>query len=178
MASFLRHVSTMQSPDNLSYLNNGPQPAEDIRDLRREATLENLAELQRYLEKLQFESSTLRMWYNGLQDEIMDESQKVHLYMMRVIGELHRTRRSQGWLPQWQARANQPQPPPAPVQGAAPAQAPVPAQGAASALPMKAAPSTRPSKSSNPGMANAPRNAPFPSEPSADPWSKHKPRHQ
>ena len=111
MASFLRQVSTMESPDNPSYLNNGPPPADDIRDLRREATLENLADLQRYLEKLQFESTTLRMWYNGLQDQSMDESQRVHLYMMRMIGELQRTRRSQGWLPQWQAKANQPQPP-------------------------------------------------------------------
>ena len=33
MASFLRHVSTMESPDNPSYLNNGPQPVDDIRDL-------------------------------------------------------------------------------------------------------------------------------------------------
>ena len=41
-----RHVSTMESADNPSYL----------------------AELQRCLEKLQFESTTLRMWYNGLQD--------------------------------------------------------------------------------------------------------------
>ena len=108
MASFLRHVSTMESPDNPSYLSSGPQPVDDVRDLRREATLENLADLQRYLEKLQFESTTLRMWYNGLQDQIMDESQKIHLYMMRMIGELQRTRRSQGWLPQWLASESQP----------------------------------------------------------------------
>ena len=31
---------------------------------------------QSYLEKLQFESSTLRMWCNDLQDETMDESQR------------------------------------------------------------------------------------------------------
>ena len=122
MASFLRHVSTMESPDNPSCLNNDPQPVDHIGDLRREATLENLAEHQRYLEKLQFESTTLRLWCNGLQDQIMDESQRVHIYMMRMIRELQRTCRSQGWLPQWQARANQPQPPPAP------AQAPVQAQ--------------------------------------------------
>ena len=115
-------------------------------------------------------ASKMRSWINL--------KGSIHLYMMRMIGELNRTRRSQGWLPQWKARANQPQPLPPPVQGAAPAQAPVPAPSATSALPMKAAPSTRPAMSSNPGMANAPRNAPFPSEPSADPWSKHKPRNQ
>ena len=48
----------------------------------REPSLKNIAAHQRYLEKLQFEANTLRMWYNGLQDEIMEESQKVHLHMI------------------------------------------------------------------------------------------------
>ena len=180
MASFLRHVSTMQSPDFPSYA-SFPQPAEDIRDLRKEASLENRAELRRYLEKLQFESTTLRMWYSGLQDEMMDEAQKVPIYMMRMIAEPQKTTgpQAQGWLQQWQARATQPPPPPASVQGPASGQAAAPAQSAsASTIPVKPAPSAKSPMSSNPGMANAPRNAPFPSDPSADPWTMHKPRHQ
>ena len=170
MESFLRHVSTMESPNNPSYLYDGPQPVDDTRDLRREASLENLAELQRYLEKLQFEHTTLRLWSNGIQDQIMDEFQRVHAYMMRMTEELHRACHSQtqGWLQQGQARANQPPQPPAPTQSAAPAQAPASAPSASSAIPVKSAPTTRTSTSSNPGMANAPGNALFLSDPSAD----------
>ena len=168
MASFLRHVTTMQSPENPSYLNNGPPPANDIRELRREASLENLAALQRYLEKLQFEANTLRMWYDGLQDEIMDEAQKVHLHMMRMIGELQRVTHAQPWLAQWQAATNPPQPPAAPAQVAAPTSKAASATG----LPMKSAPSSRPSTLQNPSMASAPRNHSFPTEQGADPFAQ------
>ena len=54
----------------------------------QEAALENVAALQRYLEELQFEANTLRMWSNGIHDEIMEEAQKVHIQMMRMIREL------------------------------------------------------------------------------------------
>ena len=130
----------MQSPENPSYLGNGPPPANHIRELRRETSLENLAALQCYLEKLQFEANTLRMWYNGLQDEIVDEVQKVHLHMMRMVGEFQRVNRAQGRPAQWQATANQPQPPAVPAQVAAPSSKAASATG----LPMKGAPSSRP----------------------------------
>ena len=163
MASFIRHVNTMESPDNPSYLLSGPQPVKDIGELPREASFENLAELQCYLEQLQFEATTLRLCSNGIQDQIMDESQRVDLYVMRMITEPNRTRRSQGWLPHWVARANQPQPPAAPVQATAQEQAsgppPMAAAAAAKTLPFKAAPSTRPPMFSNPMIASAPRNA-------------------
>ena len=44
-----------------SYLNGGPQPADDILDLNREASMENLIELQRYAERLQFEATCVRL---------------------------------------------------------------------------------------------------------------------
>ena len=50
MASFLRHVATMQSPDNPSNANLPVHPVKEARELQREATLENVAEYQRYLE--------------------------------------------------------------------------------------------------------------------------------
>ena len=110
MASFLRDVNTMENPPNPSYLHGGPPPVDDIQDLRKEASVENLVELQRYLERLQFEATCLRLWSNGIQDQIMDETQRVHTYMTRMTEELNRVRRSQpqGWLHQWQARASQP----------------------------------------------------------------------
>ena len=51
IASFLRHCNTMDSPPIPSYLSGGPQPADDILQLNREASVENLRELQRYAEK-------------------------------------------------------------------------------------------------------------------------------
>ena len=48
IASFLHHSNTMESPPNPSYLHGGPQPADDIQHLSREASMESLIELQRY----------------------------------------------------------------------------------------------------------------------------------
>ena len=61
MASFLCHVATMQSPENPSYANLPVHPVKEASELRREAMLENVAEHQHYLEKLQFELNTLRL---------------------------------------------------------------------------------------------------------------------
>ena len=104
MASFLRHRNTMESPPNPSYLYGGPQPVDDIQDLRQETSMENLVGLQRYLERFQFETTCLRLWSNGIQDQIMDETQRVHTYKSRMTEELNRVRCSQpqGWLQQWQ----------------------------------------------------------------------------
>ena len=101
MASFLRHVTSMQSPNNPSYVDTRIRPVPDIRDLRREANLENVAARQRYLEKLQFEMNSLRSWSNTTQDQIMGEAQQVHLQMMRMIRELQRESDPQPWAPGW-----------------------------------------------------------------------------
>ena len=78
MASFLRHVNSMQSPNNPTYVDTRMYPVMDVLDLRREMTLENVAAHQRYLEKLQFEmKNTLRSWSNSIQDQIMGEIQKL-----------------------------------------------------------------------------------------------------
>ena len=152
-------------PPSQSYLHGGPQPVDNI---QREASVENLIELKRYAERLQFEATCLSLWSNGIQDQIMDETQRIHTCMTRMTGELNRLRRAQpGWLQQWQAKASlQPPQPPSPSQGPAPSQAP--AQSASSnaspGISVKSAPVSK-----NPGMATAPRNAPFPSTPGADP---------
>ena len=90
-----------------------------------------------------------------------------------MTGELNRLRRAQPAM----AGKTSLQPPqsPAPSQGPAPSQAPAQsaASSAAPGIPVKAAPVSK-----NPGMANAPRNAPFPNTPGADPWAQHKPRSQ
>ena len=88
-------------------------PVKDARELRREATLENVAEHQRYLENLQFELNTPRLWSTGIPDEIMDEAQKVHLQLMRMIRELQRLNNPQPWVEGWQVASSQAQPPPA-----------------------------------------------------------------
>ena len=112
--------------------------------------MEKLQELQRYAERLQFEATCARLWSNGIQDQIMEETQKVQTWISRMIGELNRLRRVQpAWVQQLQAKANQ-QPQPSIAPSAAPA--PVPAQSASSSsapgIPVKAAPTSK-----NPSMA-------------------------
>ena len=162
----------MDSPPIPSYLRGGPQPADDIVQLSREASMENLRELQRYAERLQFEATCVRLWSNGIQDQIMDETEKVQNWISGMIGELNRLRRVQpAWVHQLQAQASQ-QPPSsmAPSPASAPAQA---SSSSASSVPVKAAPTSK-----NPSMASTRRNAPFPNVQGADPWAGHKPRSQ
>ena len=83
IASFLRHCNTMDSPYIPNYVRGGPQPADDIVYLDRNASMENLRELQRYSEKLQFEATCVRLWANGIQDQIMDEQEKVQSWICR-----------------------------------------------------------------------------------------------
>ena len=81
IASFLRHVASMHSPSNPSYVGTRIHPAADVRGLRREASLENIAAHQRYLEKLEFDINTGRSWSNRIQDQIMGEAAQVHLLL-------------------------------------------------------------------------------------------------
>ena len=155
----------MESPPIPSYL-NGPQPADDIQHLR-------------YAERLQFEATCVRLWASGIQDQIMEETQKVQTWISRMIGELNRLRRVQPALvQQLQAKTSQqPQPSIAPASAPAPApelsQAPAQSTSSSSApgIPLKAAPTSK-----NPSMSSVPRNAPFPNIQGADPWAAHNPR--
>ena len=95
IASFLRHCNTMDNPSVPTHLKGGPQPADDIVDLNRNASMENLRELQRYSEKLQFEATCVRLWASGIQDQITDEQEKVQNWISGVTDELNRLRRTQ-----------------------------------------------------------------------------------
>ena len=84
----------MNSPPIPSYLRGGLQPADDIVDLSREASMENLRELQRYAES--FSSKQHVFVINGIQDQIMDEQVKVQNWISGMLGDLNRLRRVQG----------------------------------------------------------------------------------
>ena len=73
----------MDSPYIPNYVRGGPQPADDIVYLDCNASMENLHELQRYSEKLQFEATCVRLWANGTQDQFMDEQEKVQSWIFR-----------------------------------------------------------------------------------------------
>ena len=174
IASFLRHCNTMESPPIPSYLNGGPQPADDIQHLNREVSMENLLELQRCAERLHFEATCARLWSNGIQDQIMEETQKVQTWISRMIGELNRLRRAQpAWVQQLQAKASlqQPQPSIAPAPAPAPSQAPAQSASSSSApgIPVKAAPTSK-----NLSMSSVPGMRRFPDTQGADPWAAHK----
>ena len=175
IASFLRHCNTMDSPYIPSYGRGGSQPADDIVYLDRNVSMENLRELQKYSEKLQFEATCCRQWANGILDQIMDEQEKVQTWISGMTNELIRLRRIQpAWIQQLQNQGG----PPAPQMSiAVPSIQPqqTASSSAASTIQVKPAPAPR-----NPSMASAPRNAPFPGGMGADPWSEawQKKQHQ
>ena len=157
LASFLCHCNTMDSPHIPSYGRGGSQPADDIVYLDRNASMENLRELQKYSEKLQFEATCVRLWANGIQDQIMDEQEKVQNWIAGMTDELIRLRRTQpAWIQQLQSQGG----PPPQMSMAAPSSQPqqTASSSAASTIPVKPAPAPK-----NMSMASAPKNAPFPS---------------
>ena len=103
LASFLRHCNTMDSPYVPTYGKGGPQPADDISHLDRSASMDNLRDLQKYSEKLQFEATCCRLWANGIQDQIMDEQERVQTWISGMTDELIRLKRIQpAWIHQLQ----------------------------------------------------------------------------
>ena len=109
LASFLRHCNTMDSSHIPSYGRGCSQPADDIVYLDRNASMENLRQLQKYSEKLQFEATCVRLWANGIQDQIMDEQEKVQNWIAGVTDELIRLRRTQpAWIQQLQSQGGPP----------------------------------------------------------------------
>ena len=126
LATFLRHCNTMESPYYPTYSKKGTSaPADDIHDLQRSTSIENLRELQKYSEKLTYEATCCRLWSEGIQTQIMDEQEKVQAWIAGMTEDLLRMKRIQ---PAWtQPMLNQGC---QPVQQAAPC---VPSQPASSA---------------------------------------------
>ena len=83
----------MDSPYIPSYGRGGTQPADDIGNLDRHASVENLKELQKYSERLQFEATCVRLWAEGIQNQIMDEQENVQIWISGMTDELIRLKR-------------------------------------------------------------------------------------
>ena len=152
----------MESPYYPTYSKSGAtQPADDIGNLEhRHASMENLRELQKYSEKLQFEATCCRLWSEGIQTQIMDEQDKIQSWISGMTEELIRMKRIQ---PAWVQQMQQQGCPSAPSM--VPSIQPQPASSSsASMVPVKPAPT--------------PRNAPFPSMMGADPWADAKLKQQ
>ena len=103
LSTFIRHCNTMQSPHYPSYGRQGaPQPVESITDLNRStASIENLRELQKYSEKLAYESTCCRLWAEGIQTHIKDEQEKVYKWIDGMTEDLVRAKRTTFAQPHW-----------------------------------------------------------------------------
>ena len=161
LSTFIRHCNTMQSPHHPSYGRQGvSQPAESITDLNRStASIENLRELQKYSEKLAYESTCCRLWAEGIQTHIQDEQEKVHKWIEGMTEDLLRSKRLQHVQPHWipsMAHPLQPAPPVAPPPSAS--------SSSASMVQVKPAPYNR-----NPSTASASMT---------DPWAEAKKKQQ
>ena len=147
LLTFIRHCNTMMSPHHPSYGRLGaPQPAESITDLNRStASIENLRELQKYSEKLAYESTCCRLWAQGIQTQIQDEQEKVHKWINGMTEDLVRAKRLQAVQPHWVPSMVNPLQPAPPV-----AQPPHASSSSASTVQVKPAPYNR-----NPSTASA-----------------------
>ena len=103
LATFLCHCNTMESPYYPTYSKKGTSaPADAISDLNRStSTIENLRELQKYSEKLAYESTCCRLWAEGIQTQIMDEQEKVQAWIAGMTEDLLRMKRIQHFQPAW-----------------------------------------------------------------------------
>ena len=178
IASFLLHCSTMDSPYIPSYVRGGPPPADDILHFNRHASMESLRELQRYSEKLRFEATCVRLWANGIHDQIADEQEKIQNWMSGMTDEFIRSRRTQPAASMDSTNAISRESAASDVNGPSfhsSSQQPTASSSAASTIPVKAAPAPK-----NASMASAPQNAPFPNVKGADPRSEawNKKQHQ
>ena len=173
LASFLRHCNTMESPYYPTYSKQGVSaPADSMSDLNHgTSSIENLKELQKYSEKLAYESTCCRLWADGIQTHITHEQEKVHAWIAGMTEDLLGMKRMQHAQPHWA------QPMLNPLQPAPPTPPGVPSQPAssssASMVPVKPAPMTR-----NPSMASAPQNSQGSSSMGIDPWAEAKMKQQ
>ena len=62
IASFMRHVTTMNSPPVPNYVATERCPIESINYLRTEPTFDNIVAHQSYLEKLHFDQNSVKFW--------------------------------------------------------------------------------------------------------------------
>ena len=86
--------------------------SQHITNLDRHASMENLKELQKYSEKLQFEATCCRRWANEIQNQIMDEQEKVQTWISGMTDELIRLKKIQpAWIHQLQTQGGPPAPP-------------------------------------------------------------------
>ena len=147
LAAFIRHCNTMESPYYPTYAKVGTSaPADSMSDLNHgTSSIENLKELQKYSEKLAYESTCCRLWADGIQTQIMDEQEKVHAWIAGMTGDLLRMKRNQLAQPHWVPQMLNPCQPAPPAPPSAPSQ---PASSSsASRVPVKSAPMPR-----NPSM--------------------------
>ena len=164
LATFLRHCNTMESLCYPTYSKKGTSaPADVMSDLNRNtSSIENLRELQKYSEKLAYESTCCRLWSEGIQTQIVDEQEKVQAWIAGVTEDVLRMKRIQ---PAWTQPMLHPGCPS--MQKAVPC---VPSQptssSSASTVPVKPAPAPL---IRNPSMAAAPQN---------DPWVEAKMKQQ
>ena len=161
LSTFIRHCNTMQSPRYPSYGRQGvPQPAESITDLNRStASIENLRELQKYSEKLAYESTCCRLWAEGIQTHIQDEQEKVYKWIDGMTEDLLRAKRATFAQPHWMPSMTHPLQPAPPVPPP-----PHASSSSASMVQVKPAPYVR-----NPSTASAS---------TVDPWAEAKKQQQ
>ena len=167
LATFIRHCNTMESPYYPTYSKQGVSvPADSMSDLNHgTSSIENLKELQKYSEKLAYESTCCRLWADGIQTHITDEQEKVHAWIAGMTEDLLRMKRIQHAQPHWAQPMLHPCQPAPPASPSGPSQPS--SSSSASMVPVKPAPMAW-----NSSMASAPPSSQSPPSMGIDPWAE------
>ena len=116
MGSFMRHVTTMISPNNPSYVTTARWPVDHITQLRTDPTFDHIAAHQAYWEKLQLEQNSLRILveHDSGSNQIMGEAHQVHDQMVRMVLTMQQRQSAHPWTQEWADRPVPPQAAPLP----------------------------------------------------------------
>ena len=88
LGSFMRHTTTMVSPNVPRYVSTGIFPERDWADLRAEPTLANAAAHRKYLEMLSFEAHALHQWSSMISAQITAECEQAHQQMVIILEKI------------------------------------------------------------------------------------------
>ena len=171
LGSFLRHTTSMQSPNVPNYVLMQKFPVQNLSNLRQEPIIHSIIVHQSYLEYLQFEQSCLHHWSNMISEQIMGETQQTHQQLVRMLATLEAQQQTNAWTRAQAQQRMRPQPPhQAPSAQPRPAQS-TPTQPTQSNVPLQVKPATcRPSAQSP--TSTKPVNPLFPPQRGADPWAQ------
>ena len=103
MGSLTRHVTTMQSPTNPSYVDSGLSPVSiSFEQIQPSRMFRHIKPTWRGCSsKFEQKFNTLRSWTNMVQDQIQGEAAQVHHQLVQMMLTIHQQQSPHPWSQEW-----------------------------------------------------------------------------